>query len=116
MKAARNIGIILLIALVIDVVPGGGNFADGLLAVISLVFLAVIGIAALQLYHRYRLTYFGLAERQRAMLLGGIGAIVLMIAGADEMTDTGAGLFIWLAVLGAAIYSILRVYTESQSY
>ena len=35
------------------------------------------------------------------MLLGALGAIVLMIAGADELTETGAGLLVWLGVLGA---------------
>lgn len=116
MKVARNVAIILLLALVIDVVPGGGNFAAGLLAAISIAFLVAIGLGAQQVWRRYRLTYLGLNDRQRAMLVGGLGAIVLMIAGTDEMTDTGGGFFVWLAVLGVAIYSIIRVYTESQTY
>ena len=38
-----------------------------------------------------------------------------MIAGADELTETGLGLVVWLAVLGASIAVIDRVWTETRS-
>ena len=39
-----------------------------------------------------------------------------MIAGADELTESGGGLVVWLAILGASIFAIVRVWTESQRY
>jgi signal transduction histidine kinase len=115
MRAARNIAIIALLALVVAVVPGGDNAARAILAALSLLFLALIGFAAWQLYRQNRFTYLQLEERQRLLLVGAIGAIVLMIAGADELTDSGGGLLLWLAVLGASIFAIFRVWTEARS-
>ena len=116
MRAARNIAIIALLALIVAVLPGVNNAARAILAAFSLAFLALIGFAAWQLYRQYRFTYLQLDDRQRALLLGAIGAIVLMIAGADELAESGGGLVIWLAILGASIFAIVRVWTESQRY
>jgi hypothetical protein len=38
-----------------------------------------------------------------------------MIAGADELLATGAGLFLWLAVLGVAIFSLVKLWTDVRS-
>jgi signal transduction histidine kinase len=115
MRALRNAAIIALLALIVAVVPGGDNAARAIVAALTLVFLALIGFGGWQLYRQYRFTYLQLDDRRRALLLGAIGAIVLMVAGADEMTSTGGGLVVWLAVLGASIYAIVRVWTEAQS-
>ena len=76
----------------------------------------MIGFAALPALPPDRLTYFALPDASGRCCSARVGAIVLMIAGADELLDTGAGLFVWLAVLGAVDLAIVRVWTESQSY
>ena len=115
MRAVRNIAIILVLALIVDLAPGGGDAARAIVTAISLAFLAMIGFAGYQVYRQNQLTYVGLTERQRGVLLGSLGAIVLMIAGADELTETGAGLFLWLAVLGVAIFSLIKLWTDVRS-
>jgi hypothetical protein len=115
MKAARNVAIIMLLALVVAAVPGGGNLADALLAVISLTFMVLVGFAAYQLYRQNRLSYYGLPDRQRALLVGSLGAIVLMIAGASELTETGAGLLVWIAVIAFAVITIIKVVGDARS-
>ena len=115
MRALRNIAIIALLALIIDVVPGGGNAAAAIVTAFSLIFMVLIGFAGLQLYRQYRLSYLGLPERQRAVFVGSLGAIVLMIAGADELTGTGGGLLVWLGVIGLAVFLIVRVWQEARS-
>jgi hypothetical protein len=112
MRAVRNIAIILVLALIVDLAPGGGAAAKAIVTAISLAFLAMICFAGYELYRQNRLTYVGLTERQRAVFLGSLGAIVLMITGADELTATGAGLFLWLAVLGVAIFSLIKIWTD----
>ena len=112
MRALRNIAIIVVLALIVAVAPGGGEAARAVVTAISLAFLAIIGFAGYQLYRENRLTYVGLTDRQRAALLGSLGAIVLMIAGADELTATGGGLFLWLAVLGVSIFSLVKIWTD----
>ena len=116
MRAARNIAIILLLALIVSEVPGGGNVADGLLAAITIIFLVLIGALGYQLYRQNRLTYLGLTEGRRAIVVGALGAIVLMVAGTDELLETGLGAFTWFAVLGIAIYGLVRVYQDSRAY
>ena len=116
MRAARNIAIIALLAVPIAFVPGGGDAAEGILTALVLAFLATIGFAGFQLYRQDRLTFLGLDERARAILYGGVGLIVLMIAGADELLDTGLGFLVWVGVLGLAVFSIFSVWTESQRY
>jgi hypothetical protein len=116
LRTVRNIAIIMVLALIVAEVPGGGNLADGLIAAITIGFLVAIGATGYMLYRQNRFTYMGLSEGRRAIVVGGLGAIVLMVAGADEMLETGAGVFVWLAVLGVAIYGIVRVYQESRAY
>jgi hypothetical protein len=115
MRTARNIAIIAVLALIIDLVPGGGNAADGTLALISIVFLALIGIAGYQIYRQYRMDYLGLTDRQRALVVGSLGAIVLMIAGASELTQTGAGLLVWIAVIALAVFTLIKVWGDSRA-
>ena len=116
MRAARNIAIIALLALGVAVVPGGGNVATAVLAALTLCFLAVIGLAGYQVYRQNKLSYLSLTERRRAVLVVAVGAIVLMIAGADELLDTGLGFLVWVGVLALAAFSIFSVWTESQRY
>ena len=116
MRVARNIAIILLLALIVSEVPGGGNVADGLLAAITITFLVLIGALAYQLYRQNKFTYLGLSDARRAIVVGALGAIVLMIAGTDELLETGLGLFIWFSVLGIAVYGLFRVYQDSRAY
>ena len=116
MRAARNIAIILVLALIVAEVPGGGNVADGLLAAITLVFLTLIGAIGYHLYRQNKFTYLGLTDPRRAVVVGALGAIVLMIAGTDELLDTGLGLFVWLSVIGISVYGLFRVYQDSRAY
>ena len=115
MRAARNIAIIALLALVVAAVPGGGNLADGILAVLLIAFLVILGAAGFLLYRQNRLAYLTLDDRQRVMLLGALGAICLMIAGADELLDTGAGTLVWIGVLALSVFAIARVIAEARS-
>jgi hypothetical protein len=115
MRTARNIAIIAALALIVDVAPGGGHVADGILALISIVFLALIGVAGYQLYRQYRMEYLGLTDRQRAVVVGAIGAIVLMIAGASELTATGAGLLVWIGVVALAVFSLIKVWGDARA-
>ncbi len=115
MRALRNIAIIALLALIVVAVPGGDNAARAVVAALGIAFLVLIGFTGWHLYRQNRLSYLQLDDRSRTLLLGALGAIVLMIAGADELTETGIGLVVWLAVLGASIAVIYRVWTETRS-
>lgn len=115
MKAVRNIAIIAVLALILAAVPGGGNLADGILAALLVAFLAIIGAIGYLAYRQNRFAYMTLDERRRTILLAALGAIVLMIAGADELLGSGAWAVVWFVVLGLSIFAIVRVVAESRS-
>lgn len=115
MKTARNIAIILALAAIFALVPGGGNVAEAIYATLSITFLTLIGFSAYQLFRQNRFAYLALDERLRAVLVVSLGAIVLMIAGADELTRTGAGLLVWLAIVGVSVFGIVRVVIEARA-
>ena len=116
MRAARNIAIILALALIVDLVPGGGNAADAITVSVGMLFLAMIAYTAYRFFLQNRYAYLTLDHRHRATLVVAVGAIVLMIAAADELTRTGLGLIVWLGVLAASIWAMVLVYQESKTY
>jgi hypothetical protein len=116
MRVARNIAIIALLALVVAAVPGGGNAAEAVITTLTIAFLAVLALVGYQLYRQNQLSFLSLGDGQRAAVIAAVGAIVLMIAGADELLDSGAGLLVWIAVLGLAVFTLVRAWGQSQSY
>ena len=71
---------------------------------------------AYRFYLQNRYAYLSLDQGHRATLVVALGAIVLMIAAADELTRTGLGLIVWLGVLAASIWAMVLVYQDSKSY
>jgi hypothetical protein len=117
MRNARNIAIIVLMAIPVAFLPGGGQAAEAAVTVLVLAFLATLGFAARQIYRENRLTYDTLPDDQRAILLGAVGVIVLMIAGADEMLGGGGlGAVLWVTLLACAVLAIVGVWTRSRAY
>ncbi len=116
MRAARNIAIIMLLALIVAEVPGGGNVADGIFAALT------VGVHGRDRRHRLlrvppeqvRLpdpAPTGAGESSS----GSAGAITLVVAGSDEVVDWPGGVFILLGVIGIGIYLIFTVVMESRS-
>jgi hypothetical protein len=80
-------------------------------------FLATLGFAARQIYRENRLTYDTLPEDQRAVLLGAVGVLVLMIAGADELLGSGGfRAVLWVTLMACAVLAIIGVWTRSRAY
>ncbi|HEX2097078.1 MAG TPA: hypothetical protein VHF50_06905 [Solirubrobacterales bacterium] len=116
MRTLRNVAIVMLLALVVAFVPGGGNAADAILAAITIAFLAAIAWAIFVFGRENQLTLATLSDGRRALLYGALGLIVLLIAGSDEMFSTGFGTLAWIVLLGAAIAAIWRVWLEANAY
>ena len=49
------------------------------------------------------------------MFVGSLGAIVLMIAGASELTATGAGLLVWIGVIAFAVITLIKVWGDARA-
>ena len=84
---------------------------------LMMAFLATVGFGARQIYRENRLTYDTLPDDQRAVLLGSVGVLVLMIAGADELLGGGGfGAVLWVTLLACAVLAIIGVWTRSRAY
>lgn len=116
MIALRNAAIVAVLALGLTVLPAGGNIADGLLTLISLVFLGAIGMLAVRFWKSSSLTRDAMTDRQRGLIYAGLGVIALMIAGTDELLESGPGAFVWIALLAASGWLIFNTWRQANSY
>ena len=116
MQTVRNVAIIAVLALGVALIPGGGTAAETTLTALVMGFLAAIGFFVYRLYAQNQLTLAALTDLQRAILFGAVGVIALMIAGADELLETGAGTLVWIALIALSGFAIFRVWTEASSY
>jgi hypothetical protein len=115
-KAARNVAIIMLLALGVAFVPGGGNVVATVETAIIMGFLAGITWMLYTLSRQNQLTLATLTDGRRAIFYGAFGMLALLVAGQDKLWSTGLGTLVWLVLLAASIVAIWRVWTEANSY
>ncbi len=116
MRTLRNVAIVMLLALAVAFVPGGGNAAETVLTAITMAFLAAIAWTVFVLSRQNQLTLAALNDRRRALLYGALGLIALLIAGSDELFSSGGGTLLWIVLVGASIAAIWRVWVDAGTY
>ena len=112
----RNVAIIALLALAVTVLPAGGNVVNAILTALSLIFFAAIALLIGRLWQQTSLTRDVMSERQRAVFYAALAALALMVAGMDEMLDTGLGTVSWLLVVATAAYLAVTTWREASAY
>ena len=115
MKAARNFAIVALIALGFAVLPGGKPTLNVILALLSILFFAAIAFLGYRLYREHRFTIESLSTLQRTVLYGSIGLAILTFVSSSRLFQ-GAGILVWLALLGIASYGVFWVFQSSRRY
>jgi hypothetical protein len=116
LQTIRNVAIIMALALIVDVAPGGGEAADTVLTLLIMTFMAVIAWFVFRFYRDQELTIAGLTDVQRAGLFGSIGAIALLIVGYDELTSFAGGLLLWIALMAGAVAAIVLIWRSATTY
>lgn len=116
MRTLRNVAIVMVLALIVAFVPGGGNAADAILTAITMAFLTAIAWTVYVLSRQNQLTLATLSDGRRAVLYGALGLIALLIAGSDELFSTGGGTLVWIVLLGASVAAIWRIWIEASTY
>jgi hypothetical protein len=116
MRNLRNAAIILVLAVPVAFIPGGGNVVDAIFTAIAMGFLAGIAWMLYTLSRQNQLTLATLSDSRRAIFYGGFGLLALLVAGSDRMFSTGGGTLLWILLAGAAIAAIYRVWVEASTY
>ena len=116
LRVLRNVAIIAGIALLLTVAPGGDNFTDGLLTLLSLILLGAIALLAVRFWRESSLTRDAMTDRQRLTIYVALGVIALAVVGTDELLETGAGTVVWLVLLAASGWLIFNTWREANSY
>jgi len=114
-KNLRNVAIIVVLALAVWKLPGGGTAAATISNIFTVAFVGATFFLGYRLYMENRETLFGLEERHRGLLYGAAALATFALVATHRMWHDGGplGALLWLCMLGAsawAIYSVWRAY------
>ena len=113
----RNILIIIALALVVWLVPGGDEAGITISNLLSIIFVSGILFLGYRLYMENRETIFGLDERQRGVLYAGLALVAITLVATSRMWDAGGvGALVWLVLIGAGIYAVYGVWRAYRTY
>lgn len=117
MQFAWKFGIVALVALVLVVLPGGGNALDVVLSLLTIVFFAAIALLVARMYRQYRLDIESLDANIKLALYGSLAIAVLTFTGTDRLFDAGGGgVLLWFALLALASYGLFWAWTRYRRY
>jgi hypothetical protein len=131
MKNARNAAIILAIAAAVYFIPGGGRVANTVEAALWTAFALGVGYLGLRTYREHRVSLFGLGDLYRGLLYGAVALGFFLWAvrsrlwyelklNGDALEQVhrwgGLGEFLWFALAGVAVYSLVAVYRHWRAY
>jgi hypothetical protein len=112
----RNVLIVLVIAALVAVVPGGGTGATVAMQAVYLVFLATLWWFASLTYRQHRVTLYSLGDGRRAVLYGALAVAFLTLAATSRLWATSAGTIAWCVLLVAAAYAAFAVIWAAREY
>ncbi|HEY0344449.1 MAG TPA: hypothetical protein VGC59_07370 [Solirubrobacteraceae bacterium] len=116
LEALRNVGIIVLVALVVWLAPGGGQGASFIQQLLGAIFIVMMAVICGILYRQYRGEIFSLGDRWRFALYAAVGVALVTVAASRRLFATGAGALLWFALIGAASYTLYLVWQRYRSY
>jgi hypothetical protein len=116
LRTARNIAIVALIAAAVFLLPGGGQAASTLEAVLLIGFGVGFGYLGLRLYREHRVAVHGLGDRNRAELYGSLALAAFLVVGRERMWETGLGELVWFALALLVAYGLMVTYRRWRAY
>ena len=112
----RNVLIVVALAAAVYALPGGGTTAGIIGEFLSIAFAVGIWFFLMRLYREHKTAIYGLGEQHRALLYGGLAAILFLGASARRFFETGAGTVAWLLIVAAMIYALVQVFRHHRAY
>jgi hypothetical protein len=116
-KHLRNIAIVVLLAVIVWQVPGGGTASVTINNLLGVIFIGGLLVFGYRLYMEHRDSIFGLEERQRGILYAAIALGAITLVATKRMWDSGGlGAVLWLAFLSLASWGLYSVWRAYRSY
>jgi hypothetical protein len=116
-RTFRNVVIVLVIAGLVDVVPGGGDASGTVLEFVYLAFFGAFVFVASRLYREHRGAIYSLGNRRRAIAYAAVGVIALTLTGTNRLWHSGAaGNLGWIILIGGAAYTLFEVVRSARRY
>ena len=113
----RNIAIVILLAVIVWQVPGGGTSAATINNILGIIFIGGLLFFGYRMYMENRDTIFGLGERQRGILYASVALAAITLVATERMWDSGGlGAVLWLAFISAAVYGLFFVWRAYREY
>jgi hypothetical protein len=112
----RNILIVLVLAALLVLIPGGGEGASVATQALSLGFLGALVWFASLMYRQHRTELYSLGDRKRAILYVAVAVALLTITASSRLWHTGGGIIVWFVLVGAAVYAVLAVVLSARRY
>jgi hypothetical protein len=115
-KTARNVLIVVVIAAAVAFLPGGGETADLIWALLGIALIVTFVFLGVRFYRENRVAIFSLGDKHRALAYGAIAAIVVAFAGRRELTETGLGSLVFVALIMGALGAGYAVFKHHREY
>ena len=118
MTTLRNVGIILLLAVAVFALPGGGTGASIVEALLSIAFGVAIWLVLMRMYREHRTTLFSLGDQHRGILYASFCGLLFAGAagGRGQWWDSAPLTLLWFALLFACFYGFYLVFKHYREY
>src|SRR5436305_13161691 len=101
----RNILIVLVLAALVAVLPGGGTGATVVTQAVSLAFLATIGWFASLMYRQHRSSLYSLGTGRRTILYVAVGVAAVTLTATSRLWQSPGGSIAWLVLAAGAAHA-----------
>lgn len=116
MSNLRNVLIVVAIAALVILIPGGGTAAKIAIEALYIAFFAAAIWFASIMYREHRTTLYSLGDKRRGILYGAIAVLVLAVSAFSRLWQTSAGEVAFLALVGVSAYALVAIYLAARKY
>ena len=115
-KNVRNVAIVLLLAALVVLIPGGGKGANTAIQAVSLAFLAAFAWFASIMYRQHRVELYSLGDGRRALLYVAFGVAAVTVTATSRLWHTSTGTIVWIALIAGSVYAAFTVLWSARRY